>query len=338
MEGENVLSFPKIDVKYDKQGLVLLRGSNKDWREDGGKSNGAGKTSCLSLLPIAIAGMTANKRKHDAWARERTKKPAWLRLTVRDDQKRKIEILRGRRPSKIQMWIDGKDESTGMRGVGKNETQGQIESELGYTLHSLLNSVYIDQTIANGFLFGTQKDKMDLVGKLEDLSRYEEAQKLVGADTKLLSEKIAALTKQVDGLRIVIAECRDDLKESRLEEKDASVYLEEMKKAEKKVKRLLDEFQAIDGTKSFYDTLQTDVDATTVDVEQAELKLAELKADAAVRERSLANKKRLQEKGRCGVCGQKVKKDATDLKASESKATQTGKRNRNPRTEHRKAE
>jgi DNA repair exonuclease SbcCD ATPase subunit/Icc-related predicted phosphoesterase len=306
LTGENCLAFRKIDIRYDKQGLVLLKGVNRDWKENGNRSNGAGKTSLLSLLPLAMFGRTTKGQKADSWAREHTKRAANLRLVMRDDRGRKIEIIRGRRPAKIEMRIDGTDVSTGIRGVGKNETQGQIEKETGFTLQMLMNSVYIDQTIANGFLFGTQKDKMDLIGKLQDLSRYEMAANAVKADIGELSELSGQLTSKVEALRTEIGVLRDDIKEYKIELTDASVWLKETKAAEKEVKAALLAYQAIKGSESFYEELQKEADNLALEISH----MSEVYNGHVLRADKLEIEydrvKKLVESGKCSKCGQKV--------------------------------
>jgi len=181
VEADNVLVFDQIKMRLSKLGLVLVKGVNEDWP---GRSNGAGKSSLLSLIPIAMFGQTNKGQKSDAWACENNDAAATVRLILRDVAGRKIEILRGRRPHYIRLLIDGEDKSAGITGLRKNETQGLIEKVTGYDLRMLMNAVYIDQSIANGFVFGTPSGRMDLISRFQNLERFDLAQKDVSSDIK----------------------------------------------------------------------------------------------------------------------------------------------------------
>lgn len=206
----NVLCFPKVAVNYRKQGLILLKGENLDWRR---RSNGAGKTSLLSLLPVALFGRTMKGQTNDAWATETNENKASVTLTVKDARGRKIEITRMRRPHKLWMHINGEDVSTGLTGKGRLETQGQIEDTLGIDMRMLENSVYIDQTVANGFVFGTLKSRMDLVSKIQNLERYETAGKSVVVDIKKVQAALQEVMSQQDVLDSEVASLQAQLEE-----------------------------------------------------------------------------------------------------------------------------
>lgn len=178
--GENFLCFEKIEVSYKKQGLVVVLGENQDWP---GRSNGAGKTSYLAPIPVALFGETFKGQTHDSWARWQCTDSAWIELTVRDAKGRELKIIRGRRPSGLQMLIDGKDESSGM---GPKETQQQIEQLTGLTWDALANAIYVDQNAAEQFLYGTQKQRKDVLTRFLNLERFERALKLVVAEHKMM--------------------------------------------------------------------------------------------------------------------------------------------------------
>jgi len=210
IEADNVLLFPEIGFSYDKQGLVLLRGKNLDWHN---RSNGAGKTSALSLLPIALFGQTLKGQKADAWASERDDKKATVRLTLRDEKNQKIEVVRTRRPHSIRLHINGADRSTGIRGVGKEETQGKIQQLVGYDLRMLQNAVYIDQTVANGFVFGGEADRMSLISRFQDLDRFDKARDLVNDEIKRSDAYVAQLHEREEGLTDEIERLEDEIKD-----------------------------------------------------------------------------------------------------------------------------
>lgn len=204
----NVLVFDTVTVDYENKGLVLLKGINHDWPKS---SNGSGKTSVLSLLPLALEGKTLKEQTADAWASERNDKPAMLALELTDERNRKIIVSRSRRPKTIRLEINGIDQSSGMRGIGKTETQGLIRETVGYDWQTLLNSVYIDQTIANGFVFGSNALRMQLVSKFQNLERFDAALKAVAVDDKATGRVADKVTAQLEDTVSDIAECQRDL-------------------------------------------------------------------------------------------------------------------------------
>lgn len=318
---KGVLSFEEISINYSKQGLVLLKGENRDWP---GQSNGAGKSNALSILPIIWMGETIKGQKNDAWANERTDGPAEGVLTLRDGAGRKIEIKRGRRPHKIALYIDGKDVSEGMTGKGKYETQGLIEQVTGFDLRMLKNSVYIDQTIANGFVFGTQKDRMDLVNKLCSLERFDEALKAARVDfSRVVTEK-AKLESQVELLASDI-----ERYEVELQEAGATVavsWKKEQEKVEAAIRKLVEENAALATSKGFYETMQRDLDDIEAEIAIEAPKRENLWAEAKKYAALLDRAEKLLAKGYCPACGRKadaaVKSDVQEYRKKQEESEQ----------------
>ncbi len=177
-KGKNVLSYKQVKFTFN-DGLTLVRGVNHDWDD---KSNGSGKTSLLQLIAIALFGTTFKKQKADLWAR-RGSSPAkaWVAVQFELSDGRVCIVKRQRRPSKLQLLIDGKDVSTGRGVVG---VQQDIEQITGLTLDTLENAVYIDQSTISAFLYGTEAARYALLQRFMNLERFEAAQRLVKEDIK----------------------------------------------------------------------------------------------------------------------------------------------------------
>lgn len=298
--GRGVLSFKKVKVSYSRLGLVLLRGKNLDWPK---RSNGAGKTNALSLLPLALFGETLKGQKNDAWINEKMEDDAYIKLVLRSDRGKKVEIERAR-PHRIQMWVDGQDESSGLTGKRKNETQGQIEDVTGFDMRMLLNSVYIDQTIANGFVFGTQKSRMDLIGKIQDLARFDAALELVKSDMKQYA-------KQSDEIDNTIHEYEDDLNDLSLQMDDLAYVVESAEHWKKKgqaalkyVRRCQQKKAELASHEKFFKTMTDEADQLVQEL--AGLRISANDASVVVdgARKELHRAESLIEKGRCPTCTQ----------------------------------
>ena len=266
----------------------------------------SGKTSLLSLLTVAWAGETLKGQKNDAWAREDTDEKAVVKLYLRDDRGRSIEITRQRRPHGLWLTVDGVDQSTGLSGKGKQETQGQIEELTGFDLKMLINSVYIDQTVANGFVFGTQADRMNLVNKLCDLERFDTALKSIGADIKTNGGELTDCTRQIERLEQERGSLEEDIADLERESKESMPWTIMAEKTRASLKDLKKERAALASSEGYYTELQTEMDVWTQEVidfdnkvRAAMVSIKQLEVDAA-RALKLINAKK------CPTCGQEA--------------------------------
>ena len=319
VEAENVLVFKKVTLKLAKLGLVVVRGENLDagWEK---RSNGSGKTALLSLLPIAMFGENTKGQKSDAWACEQNEDPAKIRLIIRDAAKRKIEVLRGRRPHSISLRIDGEDKSSGIVGTRKNETQGLIEQVTGYDKQMLMNAVYIDQAVANGFVFGTPSGRMDLISRFQNLERFEIGQKAVSADIKRCAEGIDAYTTQIDSLVEDIDSLGADLKE--LQSEKQSNWQAQLKAEQAVLDGLIDEHAAVLGVKQMYVELQAEIDAKQHRWDDLAVALRTARENGRVLEADIDRWTEMIEAGKCGSCGKPTTgSDKKVLQETEKKHT-----------------
>jgi DNA repair exonuclease SbcCD ATPase subunit len=256
----------------------------------------------LSLIPIAMFGQNGKGQKSDAWAYEKNDDPATVRLILRDAANRKIEILRGRRPHSIRLLIDGNDVSSGIRGTGKKETQGLIEQVTGYDLDTLMNAVYIDQAVANGFVFGTPSGRMDLIARFQNLERFELAQKMVGEDIKKCDAALAETTTQIDTLTAEIDDLTADLVE--LKASTDSHWAAKLQDEKIVLHGLVDENAALAGTAQFYVELQDALDALAHDNDSETLGYEEASRKASVLRDNVQRGRKLLVSKKCPTCSQ----------------------------------
>ena len=268
-KAENVLSFQKVKIPYRRRGFVLLKGENKDWP---GNSIGSGKTNALSLLTIALTGRTPKGQANDQWAREKTKDRAEITLALRDSRGRKVEIIRQRRPHHLTLIVDGKDVSQGISGKGKNQTQGLIEELTGFDYRMLMNSVYIDQTVANGFVFGDQKDRLDLVNALLALNRpsRKALKQVVYDQSRAIGGRTGGYETVLTQYETEIGEITDQLAE--LENVIETHWAEKLKPANIEVGKLCEIIDGMAKARHFYEDYRREVDELTADGKTIEAK------------------------------------------------------------------
>lgn len=317
VEGHNVLTFEQVKMKLDKLGLVLIRGVNEDWP---GRSNGAGKSSTLSLLPIGMFGTVPNKKqKADAWAWERDDAPAMVIVKL-DANDHKIEMVRGRRPHLIQLRIDGDDKSSGIRGTGKDETQGLIERVTGYDMKMLMNAVYIDQTVANGFVFGTPAVRMDLISRFQNLERFEKARRAVSVDIEKTDKYLTQLSAQIEAMVQEIESLEADVKE--IKDQTEGNWAALLKSEHGTLNNLIEQHAAVTATAEMYKELQRDADELEHDQEELSRQMQNtVRTESVLRDRVKQGKK-LIDAGKCPACFQPTQKAGAAIVATNTKQLQ----------------
>jgi len=195
------LCFKECQLNLDRKGLTLVTGKNLDWSEN--VSNGAGKSSLVALPFIALFGKTFKGQQHDGWARQDSKLPAVVRLLIQLPEGRALAIVRGRRPSLLRVYLDGKEITMG----DVNATQAMIERMTNLTWDVLTNAVYIGQREI-GSVFGTEKERKELFSRLLGLDRFLEA------ETKL-RKIVLRRQRSVESVELEIASAEAALAEAR---------------------------------------------------------------------------------------------------------------------------
>lgn len=233
--GEYILSFKKLHIDFRRSGIHLVRGENLDRQ---GKSNGSGKTGYMQTIPIALFGQTFKKQKHDHWSnRWYPKRKSVAGIVMRDERGHVVEIERGRRPTLLSLKIDNHNESTGMKTTDRSGTQSQIEAKTGFTWDTLANAVYMDRTVANAFLSGTNKQRTDVLSRFQNLERFEKALKLVKKDSSENEEKYNYISDKYLRISGSIEECAESLKElKRFQKMQLDSAYEEYKNYKSKLK------------------------------------------------------------------------------------------------------
>lgn len=176
VRAKNFLSYRNLAVSFEP-GLCVVAGENKDWK---GRSNGAGKSSYLQPIAVALFGQTFKGQKHDSWMRRGTdkKEDSFVKVWFQDAQGRSCQVNRPRQPkeSKLKLVVDGDVVESGNR---PESTQKLIEQVTGYTWETLANAIYIDQAKSHLMLTGTESERKGFLARLQNLERFERAEKSV---------------------------------------------------------------------------------------------------------------------------------------------------------------
>lgn len=174
---KNVLCFKECTVDFDKPGITLITGKNKDWS---GRANGVGKTSVLSLPAIAWFGESLKGQKTDKWRRDDADGPSLITSMATLPDGKTLEVVRGRSPGKFLLSVDGKDETMG----DLHATQRRFQELTGLSLDVLKSAMYVGQHEVAALLHGTDKERKELFSRMLGLERFIKSQDLIRKDAR----------------------------------------------------------------------------------------------------------------------------------------------------------
>lgn len=176
-EAENFLSFKKLSYKFPK-GIVAIVGKNEDWRN---RSNGAGKTSMMQPIPVALFNRTFKNQRSQNWVKRGSSGLAFVKLPMILSDGSSCVVDRSRNPTKLKLTLNKTDASTGNR---PRELEEQIEQLTGFTWQTLANSIYIDQLETNVLLNGTDAQRKEILERFQNLERFHDAFEEAKADVR----------------------------------------------------------------------------------------------------------------------------------------------------------
>lgn len=305
--GKNVLSFKDIQINFRHQGLVVVEGKNKDWS---GQSNGSGKSNYVNTIPVSLFGKTFKGQKADRWARRYVNDKATAILTMHDDAKNEIKVVRGRRPTKVKLLINGVDQSSGMNKSTRDGTQLLIERKTGFTWETFANSVYIDREVTESFLTGTKGKRTELLSRFQNLERFTKALALVKKSRENLTTAQQQVISAIDILKTKVEDAHDALRKAK---KESSKRIDDIKTDYNKRLKEWKKFHAIEKKaeldyRAINRRLSPEYDRLSTVVVMKDKGVTNLQSKLLVIENELQKIVRFMEQGTCPTCGKEVDK------------------------------
>jgi len=155
---QNFYSFESTTVNFEKfDNLVLVKGYNKDAKG----SNGAGKSAFVEAIYFGLTGKTIRKSTEDSIVHVKHKKKCSVELALDNG----FTIYRQKKPSKLQVFVDKKEETKESIAA----TQEFIEGFLKINHKVLLASMFFGQENTTNFLDCSAEDKRNIVKTFLDL-------------------------------------------------------------------------------------------------------------------------------------------------------------------------
>lgn len=220
MRVENFLSFGKADFSFDRAGLVLVEGDNRD--DPSASSNGSGKSALIDALVWCLFGTTLRGYEKDEVVHRKAKVGAGCLVEVTiGGHNQSWTISRARRHPKLKNSLTVTSDNLGddMSGASATETQEMIDKLLGCTRSAFLSSVVFGQDRAYRFGSLTDGEQKKILDEVLGVERFALAcgvarQQASGAQAKLGAARIALEMAEA-------AEHEADADVASLREKDA---------------------------------------------------------------------------------------------------------------------
>ena len=329
------------DVHYPfNTGVTLVLGANKD--SEAADDNGAGKSSLVEALRWCLYGETV---------RNAIDKSLTVQHVIRDGAQKAVVSLgmeingtplivqrwRNRKTADLEILFTNNGEK--LYGLQAKET---LEAILGINVIQFSNLVHLDGSYPKLFAPSTDAERKEILGTLVDAPIWENIQSEVSQRLLPINAQIHGWESQRNGW----VTNRDTYKQSALESKEegrgaaksAKALRDKVSAATGTVQELEEEQQRLawqikkvkqlvaDETKSANEEVKAKEDVVTVielherqlvdtylviDIKGAEDRVNSLSQEVNMRQRSIAEKQKLQRLGKCPTCSQ----DTTDVGA-----------------------
>lgn len=186
LKAKNFWSFAEMDFTFEK-GLHLVDGFNFDENS----SNGSGKSAFLNAVSYAIFGDIPKKVKSDDIINRHSGKECIVTVEIQDGETHYL-ISRGRKPNFLKFFINGVVNAD----IDAKQTQKLIESKLGISFSTFVNSVYFAQN-ASAFLFANDEQKKAILTDILDLHVFDRAEETIRQESNAKSVEASKLGNQI---------------------------------------------------------------------------------------------------------------------------------------------
>ena len=164
---QNFMSFQKHQtLPLADLGLVLVNGDNQ--LSAAADSNGVGKTAIFDAMSWALFGQTLRGLKGDELACRFNKDLCWVGLVFQINGKT-YSIERSRRATGLGLFRLDSGDRVAVESEQMKDTQGMIDSLLGFGWRTFRNAVVFGQQAFERFATASQADQMKMIDEIHTL-------------------------------------------------------------------------------------------------------------------------------------------------------------------------
>lgn len=211
VEAENFLSFERLTMDLENQGLILINGRNRT--NDSFDGNGSGKSSLMNSIMWGMFGKTPNSLSADDVVNNKVGKNTVVTLHVEVDEV-PYRIERYRKHTKNKNTVKVFREDKEITGKSVKDTDNLIVELFGVDYTTFTNTIFFGQGNVVTFANATDKERKEILERVTGIEVYRKAQDIAKEKVKeqnlSLKEKERELDKAVSDL-----ERLDELEQAR---------------------------------------------------------------------------------------------------------------------------
>lgn len=153
---KNFLSVQKASIDFTEfDGLTVIKGKNLDT----GGSNGAGKSAIVEAIYFALTGKTLRKSTEASLVNFKANKGLEVSLLIEKGDGTEVSIYRSKKPTKMQVIVDGHDVTAGHR----DGSQARLDELIGAPHKVLAASMFFGQSNDLNFLDASPVVKREII-------------------------------------------------------------------------------------------------------------------------------------------------------------------------------
>ena len=215
IEITNYQSIGHIKYNLDNQGVVLVVGENLDT----GGNNGAGKSTFLGAIAYALYGKNAEGHSSDDVINNKVGKGTSVILTF-DKEGHNYKVARYRKDkknkNKVLVYADGEEISK----PTNKENDALIESIIGISFQSYMNSIFFGGQAVNRFSSATDKERKELLEDITNISVYQRAHDIAKDKAQELDKQLIDIKLKQSPLETTIKVQSENLERTKEKNKE----------------------------------------------------------------------------------------------------------------------
>ena len=220
---KNFLSWKELEFDIT-DGVTLIDG----WNHDDNTSEGSGKSAVVNALCFGMFGKLPKDAKVDEVIRQ-GEKSCEINIITPD-----FTIVRTRKPNEI--FMEHKDRGR-IKGKDAKETQKLIETELGFSYETFMQTIYFAQNYGKKFITSTQEDKGRILSEVQDLQLFDRARAEAQERQRAVREKLMQGESGLVSIQKDIRHVKEKITMLKTHsEREAFQVSQRIRKAEKQVK------------------------------------------------------------------------------------------------------